>query len=118
MTSLIKAYTNCRVRNNLARVVYRIEYKYSLLTQKLLKTEQLPDPASLLHRHVPVRQTHSAQKKLLVVPAVQTKLAIQAFSHAASAILNTLPHEKLMERASINMKRAPINSFKSELKTR
>ena len=74
-----------------------MEYKLKVLTYKSLNTEQPPYLASLLHCHVPARQT------------VRTKLATQASRHTAPTIWNTLS-EHLWEKIA-------INGFKFELKT-
>ena len=93
-----------RVQNNLARVVLkaprlsptepllvelhwlpvaqRINYKLSTLTHIALTTGQPKYQSDLLHRHVPVRHTRSAQYESLSVPAGRTKMASRAFSHA------------------------------------
>ena len=65
--------------------------------------------SELLHRHAPVRQTRWADKDLLVVSTMHTKIGSRAFSHAGPSVCNSLP-EELKEKDS-------INSLKRRLKT-
>ena len=120
-----------RVQNNLVRVVLkaprlsltepllvelhwlpvaqRIKYKLATLTHIALTTGQPKYLSDLLHRHVPVRHTRSAQHESLSVPAGRTKMASRAFSHADPTIWNSLP-DSIKDKTS-------TNSFKSGLKT-
>ena len=90
-------------------IEYYIRYKMAVLMYKSMRFVQPAYLPELLHRHAPVRQTRSAEKDLLVVPTMRTKIKSRSFSHATPSVWNSLP-EDLKEKNS-------INSFKRALNT-
>ena len=109
-----------RVQNTLARVVtntrraehihpvlaslhwlpikYRIDYKVATLGYKSRSTGSPAYHLPYVSDYMPTRQLRSSTQLLLVKPPVRTEIARRAFSQAAPAAWNSLPHEIRNER--------------------
>ena len=98
-----------RAQNTLARVVtgsrtsstpllhqlhwlpidYRIRYKISTLTYKILQQPAYLQP--LLSRYIPSRSLRSGEQMQLIIPRTNTGIGARSFSVAAPTIWNSLP---------------------------
>ena len=86
-------------------VDYRIRYKISSLTYKILQQQQPTYLQPLLSRYIPSRSLRSGEQMQLVIPRTNTR----AFSVAAPTIWNSLP---------LNVRDvATLGTFQSHLKT-
>ena len=89
-------------------VDYRIRYKISTLTYKILQ-QQPTYLQPLLSRYIPARSLRSGKQIQLIIPRTNTRIRTRAFSVAAPNIWNSLP---------LNVRDvATLGTFPSHLKT-
>ena len=90
-------------------VDYRIRYKISSLTYKILHQQQPTYLQPLLSRYIPSRSLRSGEQIQLIIPRTNTRIGTRAFSVAAPTIWNSLP---------LNVRDvATLGTFQSHLKT-
>ena len=90
-------------------VDYRIRYKISSLTYKILQQQQPTYLQPLLSRYIPSRSLRSGEQIQLIIPRTNTRIGTRAFSVAAPTIWNSLP---------LNVRDvATLGTFQSHLKT-
>ena len=123
-----------RVQNTLARVVmrrprmthsaplrralhwlpvsFRIQFKISFLTYRLLFFKQPSYLSSLISKSIPSRSLRTNKGPLLSVPRVKTKTGSRAFSSCAPALWNDLPLSvRSAESVSVFRKRLKTHLF-------
>ena len=123
-----------RVQNTLARVVmrrprlthsaplrralhwlpvsFRIQFKISFLTYRLLTLKQPSYLSSLISEAIPCRLLRTNKGLLLSVPRVKTKTGSRAFSSCAPVLWNDLPLSvRSAESASVFRKRLKTHLF-------
>ena len=72
-------------------VSYRIEFKISTLTFKVVKFQKPAYIFDLIASYVPPRSLRSSNKNLLIVPDIRSEMGQRSFTFAAPTIWNSLP---------------------------
>ena len=92
-------------------VDYRIRYKISTLTYKILQQQQQQPTylQPLFSRYIPSRSLRSGEQMQLIIPRTNTRIGTRAFSEAAPTIWNSL----LLNVGDV----ATLGTIQSHLKT-